>query len=85
MHNMLGPKFRVMAAKSVAIKVVVVAMVGVMGRLMVRLIPWIHISRGIQLMLFGRINQVYMVIVSIELMWFSQKTEFRNCSLYCIV
>ena len=48
MPRMLGPKVMVIANKAVAIKAVVVFMVGVMGRLVVRCMPWMpQSSRGI--------------------------------------
>ena len=80
--KMLGPKVSVMATKATAIKAIVVAMAGVMGRSIVRLMLWMPMSsRGIWFISLKGINQGYQVIISIGLTRLSQKTEFRNCSL----
>ena len=82
---MLVPKVRVVVTKAAAIKTVVIAMVGVMGRAKVRPIPWMPVSsRCIQLIPLKGSNQGHLVIMSIGFMRFSQKNEFNNCSLYSI-
>ena len=44
MPKIPGPKVRVVATKVVAIKAIVMAMFGVLGRPMVEPIPWMPIS-----------------------------------------
>ena len=84
--KILGPKVRMVATKTVALKVMVVVVVGFIGRPMFGPMPWMPmISRCIQLMLLREINQVYLVIILIGLMKTSQKVEFKNCFLYSIV
>ena len=73
-----------MATKAMAIRPVVMVMVMVMvvGRPVVKPMPWMLMSsRGIQLVFLKGINQDYLVIISIGLMRLSQKNECRNCSL----
>ena len=82
MHKILGPKVRVMATKAMAIRAMVVVLVMVIGRPVVKPMPWmLKSSRGIQLVSLKGINQNHLVIISIGLMRLRQKTEFRNCSL----
>ena len=51
MPKLLGPKVRVIATKAVAIKAMVIGIVGIMGRLKVRPILWMPMShRGILLL-----------------------------------
>ena len=82
MHKMLGLVVRVMVTKAVAIKAVVMVTVIVVGKPVVKPMPWMPMtSRGIRLISLKRIKQDHLVIMSIGLMRLSQKTEFRNCSL----
>ena len=82
MHKMPGPEVRAMVTKAVAIRAVVMVMVVVMGRLLVKPMPWMPMSsRSIRLFSLKGINQDHLVIVSIGLTRVGQKTEFRNCSL----
>ena len=62
-HKMLGPKVRVMATKTIAIGAVVMVMVVVMGRSVVKPMPWMS-SRGIRLVSLKGINQDHLVIMS---------------------
>ena len=82
MYKMLGPEVRVMVAEAVAIRSMVIVLVVVMGRPMVKPMPWMPMSsRGIQLVSLKRMNQDHLGIMSIGLTRLSQKTEIRNCSL----
>ena len=77
MPKIPGPKVRV-----IAIKTVVVVMLMVIGRPMVRPMPWMPISsRAFQLTSLKGINQGYLVKMSIGLTKLSQKTKLRKCSL----
>ena len=68
-HKMLGPTFRVVITKAVAIRAVVVVMVMVVGRPMVKPMPWMPMSSGgFRLVSLKGINQNYLVIMSIGLM-----------------
>ena len=68
MYKMLGPKVRVVVTKVVAIRAVVLVMVMVLGRPLVDPILWIPMSsRGIQLISLKKINQDYLVVMSIGL------------------
>ena len=50
MSKMLGPEVKLMATKTIAIRAIVMAMVGLMYSLMVELKPWMPLSsRGIQI------------------------------------
>ena len=85
MTTMLGPKVRIVAIKAMAIKGVVVAMVGVEVRAVVGPIPWMGMSsRPLLLISLKGINQGQLVIISIGLMRPSQKVEFRNYSFQSI-
>ena len=85
MPKMLGPNIRFMAIKAVAIKTMVIAMVGFIGRPMVGPMLWMPVSRrGIQLIFLRGVNQVHMVIMSIWQISYSQKTDYKNCSLHSI-
>ena len=82
MHIILGPEVRVMVTKAMVIRAVVIVLVVIMGRFMVKPMPWMPMSsRGIRLISLKRINQDHLVIMSIGMMRFSLKTDFRNCSL----
>ena len=82
MHEMLEPEVRVIVTKAMAIRAMVVVMAMVMGRPMVRSIPWIHMSsRGICLVYPKGINLRHLVTMSIGLIRLGQKTEFKNYSL----
>ena len=68
MYKMLGPKVRVVVTKVVAIRAVVLVMVMVLGRPLVDPILWKPMSsRGIQLISLKKINQDYLVVMSIGL------------------
>ena len=82
MHKMLGPNVRVVATKLTAIKVMIKAMVGVIGKLAVGPMPWMPMtSRALQCTSLKGINQGHPVIMSLGLTRLSQKTEFKNCLL----
>ena len=82
MHKMLGSKVRVMVMKTMAIRTVVVVMVVIMGRPVVKPMPWMPMgSRVMRLVSLKGINQDHLVIMLIGLTRLSQKTEFRNYSL----
>ena len=82
MHKILGPKVKVIATKAVAIKAIIMVMVMVVGRPVVGLMLWMpKSSKGTQLISLKGINQSHLVIMSIRLMRFIQKTVFRNCYL----
>ena len=66
MLKMQGPELR-FVAQDVALKVVIVAIVRVIGRPVLRAIPWMR-SRGIRCIPLKVINQVHLVIISISLM-----------------
>ena len=71
-----------MANKAVAIKAVVVAMLGVIGRTMLGPMPWMPMSsRCILHINLKGINQDHLVSMYIWLIGLCQKAEFRNCSL----
>ena len=58
MPKMLEPRIRVVAAKAVAIKAMVVAIIGVIGRPLVDPMLWMPMSsRGIRLISLWGINQ----------------------------
>ena len=68
MHKMLGSKIRVVVAKAVAIKAIVMFMVMVVCRPMVKPILWMPMcSRCIRLVSLKGINQDHLVIMSIGL------------------
>ena len=57
MNKMPAPKGRIMATKAMDIRLVAIVMVIVMGRPIVRPIPWMHMSsQGIQLISLKGIN-----------------------------
>ena len=73
--KMLGSNIKIMATKSMAIKVMVVVMVMVIGRPMVWPMPWIPMSSlGIWLVFLKGIDLGYPVIIFIGLI--SHKTVF---------
>ena len=76
MYKMPGPE-----VKAVVIRAMVVVMVVVMGRPVIKPMPWMPMSsRGIWLVSFNGINQDHLVIMSSGLMRLSQKTKFMSCS-----
>ena len=79
MPKMLGLEVRVVVPKVVAIKAVVVALLKVICRPMVGLMPWIPISnRGIRCISLKGINQSHLVIILIKLMRLTQKNQFKH-------
>ena len=79
MHKTPGPKVRVVATNSMAIRAMVVVMIIVMGRPMVWHMPWMPMSsRGTRFISLKGINQGLLVIISIGLMRLGQKIELRN-------
>ena len=67
---------------AVAIRAMILFVVMVMGRPLVRPMPWMPMSsRGICLASLKGINQSYLVIMFFGLTKLGQKPEFRNCSL----
>ena len=82
MYKILGLEVRVVATKLTAIKLMIKAMVGVMGRLVVGPMPWMPMSsRALQCTSLKGIKQGHLVIMSLGLTRLSQKTEFKNCLL----
>ena len=68
--------------KAVVIRAMVVVMAVVIGRPVIKPMPWMPMSsRGIWLVSFNGINQDHLVIMSSGLMRLSQKIKFRNCFL----
>ena len=84
-HKMLWPKVRVMVTKTVAIRAMVMVLLVVVIRPEVNRMPWMLMSsRVVRLVSLKGINQDHLVIMSIELMRLSQKTDFKSCSLQSI-
>ena len=74
MPKMPGPEVRVIAAKAIAIRAMVIVLLMVVGRLIVKPMPWMPMSsRGIGLVSLKGINQDHLVIMSIRLMRLGQK------------
>ena len=74
MHGMQGPEVRVVPAKAMTIRAVLIVVVIVMGRPMVRSMPRMLMSgRGTPLVSLKGIKQGHLVIISIRLMRLSQK------------